>query len=80
MWIKDPKSNEKSVSLTLMSIAFVIACLLVIGEALGKCKANSAYLELFYATAALYFSRKVNVKGSSFSMEQQGNTSEVSKD
>jgi len=58
MWLTDPITNKKSVSLTLLtvtSICFIIFCGL---DAFGKVKSISSFNELFYATLALYFGRR----------------------
>lgn len=59
-YFKDPKTGERSVSLTLVAVTFIIA-VVAMGLQVAKVTDNiSSVLELFYATAALYFSRRWN--------------------
>lgn len=62
LWLMDPKTKEKSVSLTLMIVSFVvllIASTLHISQFTDN---TSSLLELFYATAGLYLGRKFTGK------------------
>lgn len=77
MFITDPKDGKKSVSLTLLVVSFVALLVGCYMELAGKSKGLSGLQELFFTTAALYFSRRVSVKGTSFSVSQQnGNDAE----
>lgn len=58
IWIKDPKSKEDSVSLTLLITTFGI-CMIATGlEAAGVIKTTSMAFEMFGAASGLYFGRK----------------------
>lgn len=59
--IRDPKTKEGSVSLTLVFISFNVVLIGLVGKwagALGGIDLNQA-LNLFYACAALYWGRKI---------------------
>lgn len=59
--LRDPKTQEGSVSLTLVFISFNVALVGLVGKwagALGGIDLNQA-LNLFYACAALYWGRKI---------------------
>lgn len=58
MWIKDPKSKEESVSLTLVVIAGIL-CVIGAGlEMSGIVKSTSILMELYLSSCGLYFGRK----------------------
>ena len=63
MWITDPKTGQKSVSLSLMIVSFcsIIGC--SFAKVTGNLESTGPLLELFYATAALYFGRRFKGKG-----------------
>jgi len=63
----DPKTNKESVSLTLMLVSFVILVVLSTLKAMESVSNVGAFQELFYATAALYFGRRVSVNNKLFS-------------
>ena len=59
IFIKDPKTSEPSVSLTLTIISFLTVIVGIIGKWNGSLQIDIAQaLNLFYASAALYFGRK----------------------
>jgi len=61
MWFKDPKGGEKSVSLTLLIISFIVMVASIVGEMSGKLTSTSSAPELFYACCATYFGRRIKV-------------------
>ena len=65
----DPKTDKESVSLTLMMASFLILVVLSTLKALEHVNYVGAFQELFYATAALYFGRRVNINNKLFSSE-----------
>ena len=68
-WVVDPRTKEISVSLTLLMITFlgsIVACGL---EMAGKIESTSSIVELFYATTALYFGRRMSFGGKAFSSD-----------
>lgn len=69
MFIKDPKTNEKSVSLSILVYSIVILSILGILEACEVVKSTGPFLELTYSSIALYFGRRFQFKNQSFSDE-----------
>lgn len=57
MFLKKP-SNDKSVSLTLAIVSFVLFAGFSVAESLGYVENSGSLAELFYACAALYFGRR----------------------
>lgn len=65
MYLKDPKTGEQSVSLTMLVSTFVLS----VGAAsyMFVKTGSTALLEtLLYSSSALYFGRKLTIKGQSF--------------
>jgi len=60
-FIKDPKTGESSVSLTLMLVTFMGAVIASVLEMCNLVESTSLAAELFYATSALYFGRRFNI-------------------
>jgi hypothetical protein len=72
MYLKDPKTGEKSVTLTFLVLSFLLFAGFAGAEALGYTKNGTGSLsELFYACAALYFGRRVKVGSKSFEVGNQ---------
>lgn len=70
IWIADPKTGERSVTLTLLAVSFLA---LVVASALqvaGVVNNISSLMELFLTTSASYLGRRINFNGKSFSAEQ----------
>ena len=61
MYLTDPKDGQKSVTLTFVVIAFLLFAGFACAGALGYAKDVNSLSELFYASAALYFGRRVKV-------------------
>lgn len=74
MYITDPKDGKPSVSLTMLAVSFFTVLGFSISSVLDYSKEPGPLMELFYATAALYFSRRVTIGSKSFS--SKGNESE----
>lgn len=70
-YIQDPISKLPSVSLTNLVISLIF--LLVAGglDLAGKVKGTSIALEYFGVSAALYFSRRININGKGFTAESE---------
>lgn len=62
MWLIDPKTKEKSVTLTLLFLSFLLVIGAIICQIIGKVDSTSVSLELFYACLANYFGRKFDFK------------------
>ena len=73
MYLKDPKDGKKSVTLTFLLISFFLFSGFASAGALGYVKDVNALSELFYASAALYFGRRVRVGNKIF---ETGNNNE----
>lgn len=74
IWIKDPKTKESSVSLTMLVSAFAIA-LIACALHMAKVVENiSSVTELFYATTALYFGRRFTAANKTYSSEPSDTT------
>lgn len=70
--LRDPKTQEGSVSLTLVFISFNVVLAGLVGKwagALGGIDLNQA-LNLFYACAALYWGRKIKMDDVSTSSQK----------
>lgn len=68
MWLKDPKSKEVSVSLTILTTTFILLSLFGMLQALGYINSIGPFNEMFWGAAALYFGRRnISVGGKSFS-------------
>lgn len=80
MFITDPKTGDKSVSLTLVLISTVLLVGFGTAQALGKIQALGPFTEMFYSTLALYFGRRFNINGKTFSSDQAADvTSKLDK-
>ncbi len=66
LWLTDPTTSKKSVSLTLMVLSF-FGCIVGGGlQIAGKTETVSICLELFYGCSALYFGRRFSMNGKTF--------------
>ena len=72
-WLTDPKSDKKSVSLTMLAITFLLFVALSTCEALGYEIKAGGVSELFYASTSLYFFRKLTFKGKNVEIHSKGN-------
>ena len=70
MYLTDPKTGEKSVTLTFLVVSFLLFSGFAAASALGHVKDVNSLSELFYACAALYFGRRVKVGTKTFEMNQ----------
>lgn len=62
MWLLDPKTSKRSVSLTMLTVSFVSIIGCAFAHVLGKLDSTGPLLELFYACSALYFGRRFERK------------------
>lgn len=68
IWVKDPKTGELSVSLTLVVVFSLVALFGMFLEMSGLTNNTSMSFEMFGAASALYFGRKyTSHKGASIS-------------
>jgi hypothetical protein len=76
MYLTDPKDGKKSVTLTFVVTSFLLFAGFACAGALGHAQNVNSLSELFYASAALYFGRRVKVGSKTFEMNQ-GNDNET---
>lgn len=65
VYLTDPKTNKKSVSLTFLVASFILFSGFAAASCLGYVKDVNSLSELFYACAALYFGRRFDIKSKS---------------
>jgi hypothetical protein len=70
-YIQDPITKQPSVSLTNLTISTLLLLVAAGLDLAGKVKSTSIALEYFGVSAALYFSRRINVNGKSFTAESE---------
>ena len=71
MYLKDPVTKKLSVSLTLMIASFITVLGFSVATALELAKDPGSLQELFFACAALYFGRRVNINNKIFSSQKE---------
>lgn len=59
MWIKDPKTSKRSVSLTMLIVTGILCIAGAVTQMMGKIDSTSLLAELFYTSAALYGGRRL---------------------
>lgn len=69
MWLTDPITKRKSVSLTLMMLVFVLAMGANIAQMFGRIKEVGITTELLYTFVGLYFGRRFTYKGKSVELD-----------
>jgi len=69
LWVKDPSTDKASVSLTNFVISVTFLLIAGILHMTGKVESTSLAVEYFGISAALYFSRRLNIAGKSFSSD-----------
>lgn len=67
MYLKDPKDGKESVTLTFLVTSFILISGFSVACVLGQVKTVEPLMDLFYATAALYFGRRVTIGSKTFS-------------
>lgn len=70
-FIQDPITKLPSVSLTNLVISILFLLVAASLDLAGKVKGTSIALEYFGVSSALYFSRRINVNGRSFTAESE---------
>lgn len=69
LWLLDPKTKERSVSLTLLVGSGVVLAVCGILQVLGKTQSVGPFSEMFYSCTALYFSRRLTISGKNYSSD-----------
>lgn len=59
MWLTDPKTGQRSVSLTMLVLATALMAIFIVLEAFGTVKSTQLLDEFFFTTYGLYFGRRV---------------------
>lgn len=79
MWIIDPSTNTKSVSLTLLLIS--VGTLIVVGllQVAGRVSTVGPFENLCYSFVALYFGRRLNVSSKAFTADKYPEDSNAGK-
>lgn len=72
-FVQDPITKLPSVSLSNLVISIFFLLIAAGLDLAGKVKGTSIALEYFGVSAALYFSRRINVNGRSFTAEREEN-------
>lgn len=65
--IRDPKTKLPSISYTLVIVSFIYSLVAIALNIADMTTNTGASMELFYATAALYFGRALSIKGQTYS-------------
>lgn len=71
MYLKDPKTNEPSLTLTLMWISFYLLIAGSIAFIFGKIQTTGPLLEIYVTNATLYFSRRFSMKTQNLTINDQ---------
>jgi hypothetical protein len=70
-FVQDPITKTPSVSLSNLVISVLFLLVAASLDLAGKVKGTSIALEYFGVSSALYFSRRINLNGRSFSAESE---------
>lgn len=70
LWVKDPSTGLKSVSLTILIVSFTAVIVAGSLNMAGVVATTSLFTEIFYASTALYFGRKMTVNNKNFSADK----------
>jgi hypothetical protein len=58
LWINDPRTQEKSVSLTILITSMLVNISAIVLQGMGKIESASAAENFFMVACGLYFGRK----------------------
>lgn len=72
MYLKDPKTKEPSLTLTLMWISFYILIAGSIAFILGKIETTGPLLEIYVTNSTLYFSRRFTFQTKNLTVNNPG--------
>lgn len=76
LFVDDPVTKQKSVSLTLLVYTFAATMLAGALHMAGVVSQTSLFSEILYSSTALYFGRRMSISGKSFSSDK---AEEISK-
>ena len=72
LWVVDPKTSKKSVTLTFAVISFVFLIGVAMAKVLGHADTIGPFLEMFITSVLLYLGRRANIKTSNLTINQEG--------
>lgn len=70
MWLKDPKTKEESISLTLLVVSFIAVLVSGTFQVIGRLESTGPFTELLYSFVALYWGRRFTFGGKQFTSEK----------
>lgn len=73
-WVEDPITKKVSVSLTNFVLSLVFLLVAGVLNLMGKTKDTSIATEYFGISSALYFGRRINLKGNKYDAEKTENS------
>lgn len=76
MYLKDPKTNEPSLTLTLMWISFYMLIAGSIAFILGKIDSIGPLLEIYVTNSTLYFSRRFTFQTKNLTVNNPGDSND----
>lgn len=76
LFVEDPSTGQKSVSLTLLVASFIAVAAAGGLQVAGLVSSTGPFLELFYSASALYFGRRLNIKGANYSSDKASDLAE----
>ncbi len=60
MFLKDPKGEQKSVSVTILIVSFTLLVILGILQCFNVIKDTGPFMELFIVAVSLYYGRRLD--------------------
>jgi hypothetical protein len=70
-YLKDPKTKEESVSLTLLIISVIALIVAGVCQVSGVVETTGPFLEFFGINAGLYFGRRLSIGSKSLGPEKE---------
>lgn len=77
LYLKDPKTKEPSLTLTLMWISFYMLIAGSIAFIFGQIETTGPLLEIYVTNATLYFSRRFTFQTKNLTVNNPGETNEL---
>jgi hypothetical protein len=68
-WVTDPKTKEQSVSLTILMVSLLAVFIAGGLQVAGVVSSTSVFENIFFSSCALYFGRKLNFGGKSYTSD-----------
>lgn len=70
LWVTDPVTKNKSVSLTMLMLSGVLIITFGILQIFGKVQSVGPFDNMFWSSAALYFGRRLGINGKNYSADK----------